>query len=42
MYCIEKDIEFFVLYKSGELIERIKKNELLLECNMLYKLLEDL
>ena len=38
----EKDIEFFDLYKSGELIERIKKNELLLECNMLSKLLEDL
>ena len=38
----EKDIEFFDLYKSGELIERIKKNELLLEYNMLFELLEDL
>ena len=38
----EKDIEFFDLYKSRELIERIKKNELLLEYNMLSKLLEDL
>ena len=38
----EKDIEFFDLYKSGELIERIKKNENLLEYNMLSHVLEDL
>ena len=38
----EKDIEFFDLYKSGELIERIKKNENLLEYNMFSHVLEDL
>ena len=38
----KKDIEFFDLYKTGELIEKIKNSEKTFEENMVYQILKDL
>ena len=38
----QKDIEFFDLYKSGELLEKIKNCEKVFERNIIYQILKDL